>query len=71
MLILFITRKYRGQPPAADDLEETFREHDDTMKCFRRAHSDLSTLSTRDIVLTDGDLLAPVNSVEPGWNTQN
>jgi hypothetical protein len=71
MLILWITGKNRGQPPAVDAAKEAFRKHDEAVKTFRRTHPDLNIVSARDIVLADGDLLAPVSSVKLDGHAQN
>jgi hypothetical protein len=71
MLILWITRKYREQPPAVDSGAEAFRKHNEAVKKFRDAHAGLNTASARDIIMEDGNLLAPVLGVEPDHKTQN
>jgi hypothetical protein len=65
MLILLITKKLAGTAG------ESFRQHNEAMKRFRQAHPDINVVSSRDIVMADGELLAPVNSMTLDDNTQN
>jgi hypothetical protein len=70
MLILWITRKNRNIPDA-DAGEDTFRAHNEAMKNFRRAHPDLNIVNASDIVVADGNLLAPVQGVKLDGHAQN
>jgi hypothetical protein len=65
MLILFITKKSQGTAG------ESFQQHNEAMKAFRQAHPDLDVISARDIIMADGDLLAPVQSVTMDINSDN
>jgi len=50
---------------------ESFQEHDDVMKKFRLAHPDVNVAAARDIVTSEGNLLAPVHMVKLAENIQN
>ena len=72
MIILWI-RKNKGNKQ--DLLEnrgsQTFQEHDELMKKFRLAHSDLAVSSLKDILTEDGMLLHPIQPIELWENIQN
>ncbi len=69
MLILLITKKKKQFSPAADAGEDNDREQ--TVENFRPSHPALNTVNARDIVMENGDLLAPVYSLGLYSNTQN
>ena len=71
MMILWITRKNRKQSPPNDAAGEAFRQHNEAMEKFRLAHPSLNIVNARDVVLANGDLLAPVQSVELDVRSQN
>ena len=71
MLILLITPKSQQEPPAPFAGEDSFQRHNEAMKRFRRAHPDLNSISARDILTADGDLLAPVQGIRLDGNTRN
>ena len=65
MLILWIRRKKtseKKQEPA--EKQKRFANHDEDMKRFKLAHSDMNIMSGDDILTDDGDILAPVNKVK-------
>ncbi len=69
MIILWI-RKNKG---AKNNMETgaDFQEHDDIMKRFRMAHPDVNLTASRDIMTSEGNLLAPVHQVKLAVNIQN
>jgi hypothetical protein len=71
MLILFITPKNKHDTPILDTGEDSFQQHNEAMKQFRRAHPDLKAISARDILTADGHLLAPVQGVRLEANARN
>jgi len=70
MIILWI-RKHQAEKDNSVREAESFEEHDDIMKRFRLAHPDINSLSSREIVTTEGNLLAPVHRVKMAENVQN
>jgi hypothetical protein len=70
MIILWI-RKHKADDDSNIKEPEAFKEHDDIMKRFRLAHPDINSLSSREIVTTEGNLLAPVHRVKMAENVQN
>jgi hypothetical protein len=71
MLIFWITGNNNKAEPKSAATGETFRQHNEAVKRFRHAHPDLNVVSARDIVLADGDLLAPVHGVKLEENMRN
>jgi hypothetical protein len=71
MLILLITPRNKQERPVADSDDDSFRRHNEAMKQFRRAHPDLNTVSNRDILTADGDLLATVSGTRLDDNSRN
>jgi hypothetical protein len=70
MIILWIRKN------KADKLNDmgntaTFQEHDDVMKRFRMSHPDVNMVASRDIMTSEGNLLAPVHQVKLADNIQN
>ncbi|HEY98167.1 MAG TPA: hypothetical protein G4O16_08335 [Dehalococcoidia bacterium] len=72
MLILWI-RKLKKDKQANDASIETqpFRIHDEDMKRFRELHQELQTVVNKDIMTTDGSVLAPIHGVRLAKNSQN
>jgi hypothetical protein len=70
MIILWI-RKNQADKAQATQNNVSFQEHDDVMKRFRMAHPDTNLTTCRDIVTTEGNLLAPVHQVKLAANIQN
>jgi hypothetical protein len=70
MIILWI-RKNKADKNLGLGTPVPFQEHDDIMKRFRMAHPDINMAGSRDIVTTEGTLLAPVHQVKLAANIQN
>jgi hypothetical protein len=70
MIILWI-RKNKADKNGIAEQTESFQEHDDIMKRFRMAHPDINQSTSKDIVTTEGNLLAPVHQVKLAANIQN
>ncbi len=72
MIILWIRKNKAGKQNGTGKKDtESFQEHDDIMKRFRLAHPDVNLLSSRDIMTSEGNLLAPVHQVKLAENIQN
>ena len=71
MLILLITPRIKPEPPTSRAGDDSFRQHNEAMKQFRRTHPDLNALSNRDILTTDGDLLATIQGIRLDAHAQN
>ena len=72
MLIVWIRKRKNREPE--DSGEENKRlsiNHNEDMKKFRLAHSDMNIMSAADILTSDGDILAPVNSVKLSKHAHN
>jgi hypothetical protein len=74
MIILWVRKRKAGETkdaPGSD--KDTFQKHDELMKKFRFAHPDREAkiVPAKDILTTDGNLLAPVDSVKLDKNKQN
>lgn len=74
MIILWVRKRKAGdqKDPSASD-RETFQKHDELMKKFRFSHPDreVKIVSAKDILTTEGNLLAPVDSVRLDKNKLN
>ena len=72
MLILWI-RKLRKVKPSGncDTIEKPFDNHDEDMKRFRQLHQELQTVVNKDIMTTDGSILAPIHGVRLAKHSQN
>jgi hypothetical protein len=70
VIILWI-RKHRTDKDNSVREAESFKDHDDVMKRFRLAHPDINSISSREIVTNEGNLLAPVHQVKMTENAQN
>ena len=71
MLIILIAKKKKKLTPAADTGEDNDLERDETIKNFHPAIQALNAVNVRDIIMENGDLLAPVYSVGLYSNAQN
>jgi predicted nucleic acid-binding OB-fold protein len=72
MIILWIRKKKADEQNVIEKRESrSFNEHDDIMKRFRLAHPDMNMVNSRDILTTDGNLLAPIQQVKLAKNMQN
>jgi hypothetical protein len=72
MLILWIRRNKKNKKYRPDNnIEESFRKHDEDMKRFRHSHQELEALISKDIITTEGDVLAPVHTVKLARHSQN
>jgi len=72
MLILWI-RKLRKGKQSDDNTTESipFNNHDEDMKKFKQLHQELQTVINKDIMTTDGSILAPIHGVRLAKNSQN
>lgn len=73
MLILWI-RKLRKdkQSDINNNIEKkSFINHDEDMKRFKELHQDFQTAINKDIMTTDGSILAPIHGVRLAKNSQN
>lgn len=74
MIILWVRKiKAEDRKDSSKNDKESFQKHDDFMKKFRFSHpeQEVKIVAAKDILTTDGNLLAPVNSVKLGVNQQN
>jgi hypothetical protein len=72
MIILWVRKKKAEKQKRSTKNEmDTFQKHDETMKKFRQSHPDVKIITPRNILTTDGNLLAPIYAVKIGKNTQN
>jgi hypothetical protein len=72
MLILWIRKKKADEPKVDEKKEdESFKTHNDIIKRFRMAHPDLNIVSARDILTSEGSLLAPIERVKLTDHVQN
>ncbi len=65
MIILWVRKR------KAEEQKEVFQKHDEIMKKFRLAHREVKIVNAKDIITTDGNLLAPVDSIELDKHKQN
>jgi hypothetical protein len=72
MIILWVRKRKseKRKCPYRNEID-SFRKHDEIMKKFRLSHPDVKIITPRNILTTDGNLLAPIYSVKIGENTQN
>jgi hypothetical protein len=74
MIILWVRKRKAGEQkdPSAGN-KEIFQKHDELMKKFRFSHPDreVKIVPAKDILTTDGNLLAPVDSVKLDKNRLN
>ena len=72
MLILWIRRsKTDKQDSPPENGKEAFEKHNEDMKKFRLSHPEMETIDPKDIITTDGAILAPVHGVKLAKNVQN
>jgi hypothetical protein len=72
MIILWIRKKKADEQKVTEKKEEqSFHKHDDIMKRFCLAHPDVNLVSARDILTSEGNLLAPIQRVKLTDHGQN
>jgi hypothetical protein len=72
MLILWIRKLSKGKQDDNNSTEkQPFSSHDEEMKRFRELHQELQTVINKDIMTTDGSILAPIHGVRLAKNSQN
>ena len=75
MLILWIRKLRKGKQSDNGNTEkqtfQSFNNHDEDMKKFRQLHQELETVINKDIMTTDGSVLAPIHGVRLAKNSQN
>jgi hypothetical protein len=72
MIILWIRKRKKDELDVpAKNSRESFKQHDEIMKQFRLAHPDAKILNARDIMTSDGNILAPVDKVKLAEHIQN
>jgi hypothetical protein len=72
MLILWIRKLRKGKQNDNSPIErQPFISHDKDMKRFRQLHQELQTVINKDIMTTDGSILAPIHGVRLAKNSQN
>jgi hypothetical protein len=74
MIILWVRKKKKEEKKRSlNNDRDSFQEHDALMKKFRFSHPDpdIKITAYKNILTTDGNLLAPVYKVKIGENTQN
>lgn len=72
MLILWIRKSQpdeRTRQPK--NTGESFRKHDEEMKGFRLSHPQIEATNPKDIITTDGNILAPIQNVRLTNYSQN
>lgn len=72
MIILWITKRngLKLDTPKPGK-SQSFPEHDASMKKFRQTHPKKASSPARDILMPEGNLLAPIASVKLHENIQN
>ena len=72
MLILWIRKSQTGEQTSHRKNGQTsFQKHDEDMKRFRFTHPMIESTGSRDIMTTDGTILAPVQTVKLAKYSQN
>ena len=72
MLIVWIRkRKASEQKVSKEENNKPFINHNEDMKQFRIAHSNMNIMNANDILTSDGDILAPVNRVKLSEHAHN
>ncbi len=72
MLILWIRRNKKNKKNSPDkNFKESFEKHDEDMKKFRSSHQDFETIVYKDIITSDGTVLAQINNVKLAKHSQN
>jgi hypothetical protein len=74
-LIILWVRKRKAEEekdPSKND-RESFQKHDEIMKKFRTTHPEreVKIVTTKDLINSSGNLMAPVDAVKLGKNRQN
>lgn len=72
MKIVWIRRPKKEQSNEADNKEaKPFTNHDEDMRSFRLLHQELETYINKDIISSDGSILAPIHAVRLAKHSQN
>ena len=72
MLILWIRKLKKGRQSDNSSVEkQPFINHDEDMRRFKQLHQELQTVVNKDIMTTDGSILAPIHGVRLAKNSQN
>jgi len=72
MLILWIRKTKESEQTRHDKNDKgSFQKHDEDMKRFCMAHPKIESTGSKDIITTDGAILAPVQAVKLAGNSQN
>ena len=72
MIILWIRKNKTGERNcSSNNGQNSFQKHDKEMKGFRLSHPEMETMNPRDIMTTDGNILAAVNGVKLNQYAQN
>ena len=72
MIILWIRKKKTEEQKGTENREsQSFDTHDDIMKRFRLAHPDLNIVNAKDILTSEGNILAPIQQVKLAEHAQN
>jgi len=72
MLILWIRKTKEGEQACHDkNAKDSLQKHNEDMKRFCMAHPKIEPTGSKDIMTTDGAILAPVQTVKLAGNSQN
>jgi hypothetical protein len=72
MIILWIRKSKKDkQDKTTQEVEDSFRAHNEAMKKFRQEHQNIELITDKDILTGDGNLLAPVQKVKLHNHVQN
>ena len=73
MLILWIRKQRKDKQSDINNniKKKPFINHDEDMKRFKELHQDFQTAMSKDIMTTDGSILAPIHGVRLAKNSQN
>ena len=72
MLILWIRKAQKSEQTCHDNNDRSsFQKHNEDMKRFCLAHPKIESTGSKDIVTTDGAILAPIQTVKLAGNSQN
>jgi hypothetical protein len=72
MMILWIRKSKKDKQSDDTTVEkQSFSNHDEEMRRFRQLHQELQTVVNKDIMTTDGSILAPIHGVRLAKNSQN
>ncbi len=72
MLILWLRKLRKGnQSDESNTEKKPFSKHDEDMRRFRQLHQELQTVINKDIMTTDGSILAPIHGVRLAKHSQN